>query len=548
MLRFDIRIRAERNRIVTCSNAIFNLEVTIPNAKSALKAYMDTLSRLRETINCFQRLQMDSGQELHDERTSQIFYKKTLGFINRTISKSTPVIQEQIGFMDEEIRIMRSHLHQLESELDGWRFSKKLAEAALKNFVNCKDNINSMLKSARDAFSAIRRVPENVWCTVFRLRVEEDVARYPTRKNSGYFMPTVLSLSRVCRQWRSIIEWERDLWRHLPAFAKLNWPAEKCNLLRYMLGRSGFDPTLLVNLDYNTSQWAYRNGLQAVKQDPTLQPASYSLSIILTSNQTGAYTYTRAGEIPLRSPISLTIHSQQRNPAVYELELLRHFPDIRKLSLNDTQRFGQDHIGSIMKKLSFFSLRLKRFTSFDLRPHLPGSLEELYINHPGINRFTMGDGLQLQRLSTLALTPYEIQLFKGVVMNALHTFILYSPESHPTVQLTECMADISNVFAKIKNLELHHWVEHGASQSTAISWNSVSLFRCISEVATSLVEVKFVQCLVDGVTLKQALFDRSWSGRTKLITITLDQCSGLTQQECEALNIWRLVSGLNVYV
>jgi hypothetical protein len=204
--------------------------------------------------------------------------------------------------------------------------------------------------------------------------------------------------------------------------------------------------------------------------------------------------------------------------------------------------FQSHQIGTLMPNLKCISFDLGTFNSFDLRAHIPTSLEELHLRHQGSdsNHFSLSGDVHLANLATLGVTPYELELFNDGILPALIKLIIYSPLPDTTISLNDALVHAASYCKKLQSLELHDWTKREPVTESTKEWSANSILSGILQHTPKLKEVRFVKCFVDGAPFVQTLINQV--ERTKDLAITLDLCSGITRQECEEIIQGKTVS------
>jgi hypothetical protein len=158
--------------------------------------------------------------------------------------------------------------------------------------------------------------------------------------------------------------------------------------------------------------------------------------------------------------------------------------------------------------------------------------------------------MQLLSLSVLALTPYEVGLFRTVNMPVLSTFIIYAPKAPPSTAPIESLGAISLFGQRVQNLEFHDWPN--SPTFIAVEWTTTSILEHLLSQIFKVKRVCFVKSFVDGrelVDLLNSRLDTDGVGSKKL-EVTLDRCEGITRADCEEIQNSDpvLVQSLKIFV
>jgi hypothetical protein len=243
--------------------------------------------------------------------------------------------------------------------------------------------------------------------------------------------------------------------------------------------------------------------------------------------------------IPFTNPKALVLYGKSERGDEDDLYPIDHFISIQKLVLVGLQNLQSQSL-QMLKQLNYLTMELATFDDCVL--NLPPSLEELCISHHGINHFSMDSPPEFPYLRVLGITPYELQLFQNANLPVLRKVILYAPLAAPSLDLDDCIQNAAPVFRSVEALELYNW------EWKEPPWTSTLLSEKLLLRIPGLLDTKFVRCFVDGPSLIEAL-SKHEPGKPK-ISITFDQCKGLTRADCEILlnSESSLVSSLSVLV
>jgi hypothetical protein len=218
------------------------------------------------------------------------------------------------------------------------------------------------------------------------------------------------------------------------------------------------------------------------------------------------------------------------------------FTTIQRLTLVGIQALTSRPLNEL-GNLKYLWMDLTTFDNPDLGELLNPSLEELCISHHGLSHFSMRSSPQLPNLRVLRITPYELRLFEGASLPALQKAILNPPAAAPSPsKFDKSIQQLTSIFRPVEEIELRNWSWKESP------WTATHLVEKLLPNLPSLIDIKFIQCFIDGEDLIKIL-SKQQAGRPK-ISITFDQCNGITRVDCEALfnPDTGLVVSLSVYV
>ena len=172
------RIEEEETKITSRGNAIYNLEMAIPDGRKIPKAHDENLSTfktLRERISGISSL---ISWDTKPEETSEAFCDELKECFVMPAVKNVELIQDQIDLITAEARRLCDKILQLEMDSDMWRFSRKLSQSALDHLKSTRDTLEEDLKLAGSAFGAFWKIPTNVWVAIFDCVQREEMDDY----------------------------------------------------------------------------------------------------------------------------------------------------------------------------------------------------------------------------------------------------------------------------------------------------------------------------------------------------------------------------------
>jgi hypothetical protein len=126
-----------------------------------------------------------------------------------------------------------------------------------------------------------------------------------------------------------------------------------------------------------------------------------------------------------------------------------------------------------------------------------------------------------------------LELFKNSGLPALKRLIVHSPLSDIDISLDDTLVKVASFCKKLQSLELHDWTKRESPAGSTTGWSANAIFSGILQHTPKLKDVKLVKCYINGDLLIQSLSAKA--ERSKELAITLDCCSRITRQECEAI-------------
>ena len=252
------QIEKEEAQIISCDNAIYNLELAIPDGTKLLKAHDQNLSilkTLRERISDIPSL---LSWETKPEEMSEELCAELKECLAMPAANNGEVIQDQLKLITTEVRRLCDKICQLEMDLEMWKFSRKLSQSSLDHLKSARNTIEEDIILAKSPFSAIWKIPTNVWAMIFDCVRREEMHNYVKTTDLRTIRPIVHVLSHVCHSWRRIVDTEPLLWTTVYAPPTPAWKFHEHDLLVSSTQRSNRHLTLLVNVHQTfTSDFQY---------------------------------------------------------------------------------------------------------------------------------------------------------------------------------------------------------------------------------------------------------------------------------------------------
>jgi hypothetical protein len=122
----------EKRLLETCKDAIFNLELTLPEGKQILTATEDSLASLMNIQSHLNAIGLIEEKELKEEPMTKTLYSELRSYSQRPLKRLSEYIEDQISNLKADVRVIWDKVRGLEMELGGWKTSKRLSERAIQ--------------------------------------------------------------------------------------------------------------------------------------------------------------------------------------------------------------------------------------------------------------------------------------------------------------------------------------------------------------------------------------------------------------------------------
>jgi hypothetical protein len=432
------QIEEEEAQIMSCDNAIYNLELAIPDGRKLLKAYDDslsTLNTLREQISDISSL---LSWDMKPEETSEALCGELKEcFIMRAANKGN-LIQDQIELITTEVQRLCDKIRQLEMDLEMWRFSRKLSQSTLDHLTSTKNAIEEDIESAKSTFRALWKIPADIWVTIFDWVRREELNDYLKRTDFKTLRPIIHVLSHICYSWRHIVDTEPLLWTTVYAPPTPAWKYHECDLLFSSAQKSNRHITLLANVNqkfmsnfqYNPSRHLEKDGSIAATLVPDermfLHGKPYTLHVKMLADHDGVMQ--RMSHVPFRQASSVILQCELGISYGFILSYVS-YQAVNSLTIISDWATSLPAINIVetIPHITKLNLSVRRLlTNMAIVGYLPPALEELHIRHEDRATFpSLPTTIQLPNLRTLGLSYGSMGLLEVASMVKLRTLILY---------------------------------------------------------------------------------------------------------------------------
>jgi hypothetical protein len=156
----------EKKFLETCDNAIFNLELTIPEGKQILKANEDSLAYLMSIqfqVNAIEGIQ---EKALRDESATKTLYSELRRYSQKPLKRLSEYIDDHVSNLKTDVRVIWDKVRELEIELGGWKKSKRLLQRAINRLEASYSEVQADISVGNEAFRAIWRMPSDLWVKI----------------------------------------------------------------------------------------------------------------------------------------------------------------------------------------------------------------------------------------------------------------------------------------------------------------------------------------------------------------------------------------------
>ncbi|KAG8840918.1 hypothetical protein FRB91_005530 [Serendipita sp. 411] len=413
----------------------------------------------------------------------------------------------------------------------------------------------SALKQSKIELNAAKRtfwrVPPEVWVEIFRWRVQGDLEAFYTIHTTRPFQPTVMILSKVCCLWRNIVNQEPELWQYITVHPCASWPNKKVDLLKFSLGMAKRRMMLVSNLS-QSPLWNDRSSFFSNRKGDLSQvnanavSGSYDITLVMSADDSSGIS--RVNELPFRNPRELSL-------------VLRPTGARREYAFSDGRSFPPETAGSTPSPLQFWEEIRNQFPSItklslevDTFPHNPilrfvppPTLQALRIRHSGESPISISQsGIHLPNLVTLEITPPATSLLQAIDACCLRQLVLYGPKRKATVSPIPPPHVSTIRLQSVTYLEFQNWLDPRLIPGMR-DCDAISTLHNWGVQMPRVKKLKFVDSHVDGRRLLNLL--TNWKiakGAGPRWEITLERCTGITRDECDALK--GLVEKVNVFV
>lgn len=244
---FDISKEEERD--LTCQNVIEDLETAISKGKKVLQIYEDHLATLLSLRGSLSDLGDIHCMDL--KQTSSLsgpLYSELIKYTAAPVYETREEFDQQIETIQKRVRNLWEKVKKLELELKCWNYSRSLSAKAIQNLNINKEAIEGELREAKELFRPIRRMPYEVWATIFALVVKETTSYQSSIDRNLSLRLPFLSISQVCKLWRRIVYSEPSLSNMAYITPSQVWTHGECNLIADIAKRNKSPLIILTDL------------------------------------------------------------------------------------------------------------------------------------------------------------------------------------------------------------------------------------------------------------------------------------------------------------
>lgn len=551
----------DETSISASKTTIASLKITIDYTRRVLQAYKLNLTAIQEANRRLEDILPVPVLEMAapSEAGSFQICERVIQFIESNTKNETDPLQRRKEDLEAKITDLSSMLAGLEAELLDWRIHLALNEESIQHFRACLIKLLPLLAGIKRMLSPIRQVPDDVWLRVFWSVHDSNAYHRPPNRSSFH----MLSVSQVCRRWRTLTLSIPIFWEHIDIVPLSWWPDEDHYMFNNFFARTPPNSVTFVyrmwlkrpwesalvsgkdgKLDIHREKISHQSilGSTGATQQHLQRamfpsnPKPYSLHLYINYGPAKSYS-----GLPFRTTNSISIQASPPGPSGRFAEIASAFTTIKQLTIVDVWPSIPILAPLYLPCLVSLTLRIRSFREFDIAPLLRATLEELHIWHDGNRTFKqLGFSVRLPQLHTLSATPYEFKILPMSDIPSLRTLNVHAPPENaqniPSIDATDS-------FKTIERVKIDGW-----SHQTD-SGGFVDIIASVAGQASRLLQLEFDNCRIDGPRLLSLINkDRGkpQSGALKIEQIDLYRCTGITQTECEELKSY--VERLNVYV
>jgi hypothetical protein len=384
-------IHDEENQLEMCNNAIFNLELAIPEGKQIIKATEDNLTSFIDIQSRLSEIKVATQKAMKNESTTQNLYTELRSWTDKSIMRVSDLIDNQIIALKRDVRTLWDKVCQLEMELSGWKSCKGLSETSIKHLGVSRSGLETELEAGKQAFRPIWKIPSDVWTKIFEHVIQQAKDAYLKDKMTSYGMrPPIFNLSQVCQRWRYLMQNDPKSWQLVYVAPYQVWRQNEYDLVTESIQRSNVPITMLTNLSqsfffhYNYNICYDQNGmcLYLVSPDESTMFNGKDYTLLVNMNDDDSTSMSRLSYLPLRQTSSLIFHGRYNFSQGYLFHYMSNFPNVKSFSIiNDNPSYLPDFpISSYFPQLREFAIQVKAFPPYvPLNNYLPSTLQEIQL-------------------------------------------------------------------------------------------------------------------------------------------------------------------------
>ncbi|PVF91033.1 hypothetical protein CPB86DRAFT_878721 [Serendipita vermifera] len=545
-------------QLKTCDDAIFNLELTVPDAKQILQANENSLVALlniQTQLNLVRRIQ---EKKLRNEPVTKTLYSEFLSCSKQPLARLSEHIDEQISALKSDVRSLWDKVRELEMELGSWNSSKRLFQRAIKRLNASHWDIEEDIKLAGDAFRSIWNVPSDVWVKIFQYTIEEERVNYLSgnRCNRG-MRPPLFKLSQVCQRWRYLVNNEPSLWTLVYVAPTSIWRQDENDLVVASIQKANAPLIVLTNLSqdfiggYYTDVRYNNDGEEAsvVSPDESILFRGKKYTLVVSMNDDENEYMERPTYLPLSQPAALIFSARG---SIRYGNIFQHFESlytVKSFSLiNDyPSAFDSGSLASHLPKLEKFTFHVKKFpSSFQLAKLLPNTLHELYLRNDEGGTLPTVSHVELPHLRVLGITFPGSYLLDKLTAKRVKLLTFYGPHDNSGRHISTSNKAVK-LYKQFSNLNFEDWK---TSSTPDRSFGAVSVLGGLQTRTPSLHTISFSKSYINGADLV-AMMNTIVAGSDGPTTLNkpevmiLSYPSGITNDQCEELK--QLMKHVKIY-
>jgi hypothetical protein len=552
-------LKEERKLLETCNNAIFNLELILPEGKQMLTASEDSLASLVNILSHFNAIQRVEEKDLRDEPMTKNLYSELRSYSQKPLKRLSEYIEDQISNLKADVRVIWDKVRELEIELGGWKKSKRLSERAIKRLEANYSEIKADISLGNESFRAIWRMPSELWVKIFQYTIQGKLASYLKENQSNLGMrPPILDFSQVCQNWKYIVNCSPELWSLVYVAPANVWRRDEHSLVTNSLEKGNGPITILTNL--NQSFWNnYRHNQRYDKNNslgPVVSPNENTIfngkeyTLVVDMYDDTSTFMQRLSYFPLHQPTSLVFSSRSNIRHNHIFNYFSSLSTVKSFSLiNDNpSSLPNAPFASYLPQLQKLNLHMKTFpNNAQIGNLLTNTLQELYLRNDGGGNWPIITPINLPRLRVLGITSPGSYLLDQLTAGGLKSLTLYGPQDCGVSQMPSSQQS-STIYGQLVHLKFEDWRKPDLLDG---SLGAVVAFGKLVSKLRALETVNFIGSFVDGKALASVIraeVEDLWGlgCLQKLEEVTLSDPSGITNDQCKGIK--ELVARVKIYV
>jgi hypothetical protein len=546
----------EQDRLSVSEKAVSNLKLATEQVKAVIKSHQKNIGSLKGVKEQFQMLQWKKSPEIQNEPHTRELYEALANNITQILTKTSPVIEDQIAEAESNVILLSKRLNQLEDELVGWIFSHDLTKDRVRQLKASIELLKPGLDSAKRALSPIYRIHREIWVLIFEAYIMIELEEYLAQLNTLPFRSFAFVLSSVCTTWRNIVITQPGLWSTITIHPSSLLSSSEYALLCHSINKTSQRFTFICNLS-QTLEWsneimwldAHDDGLDReyregeIDNNATIPPEKSFITHLLINHDYYSYA-ERVWTVPFRNTENLKLTFLSDGDEGNIQTILEPFTSLKSFELHDKGSRIQNLGNGIasLSSITHLGITITDMPDFDMTNIFDPRLVELRVRHNGRNPSRQLRGtLRLPKLKTLGITHQDTALLESVDTPGLRDLELYGSISHRSEWTLGPRS--RDALSKIINISFYDWRAEstGNAQSSPPAPNlgcPGAAFRELAVSTSSLRTAKFVGCQVNGVPLLELFRSRQTSNNpllSHLQSMEFRGCSTITRSEYEAI-------------